>query len=153
MSSFLEYAQDRLKVCGPITVKSMFGGYGVYSGNHIFGMIINDLLYFKVGPGNQAEYEAASMSPFTYEGKNGKPIRMSYWQVPEEILEDDEDLRYWFRKAMAEAAKAASPKKKVPVKKSAPKKKGIVAKKKLPAKKKKAAKKKVAAKKKSVKKR
>ncbi|EQA45216.1 TfoX N-terminal domain protein [Leptospira broomii serovar Hurstbridge str. 5399] len=152
MSSFLEYAQDRLKVCGPITVKSMFGGYGVYSGNRIFGMIINDLLYFKVGPGNQAEYEAASMSPFTYEGKNGKPIRMSYWQVPEEILEDDEDLRYWFRKAMAEAAKAASPKKKVSVKKSAPKKKTVV-KKKLPAKKKTAAKKKIATKKKSVKKR
>ncbi|EPG75162.1 TfoX N-terminal domain protein [Leptospira fainei serovar Hurstbridge str. BUT 6] len=152
MSSFLEYAQDRLKVCGPITVKAMFGGYGVYSGNRIFGMIVNDLLYFKVGPGNQAEYEAASMSPFTYDGKNGKPVRMSYWQVPEEILEDDEDLRFWFRKAMAEAAKAAAPKKKVPIKKSPPKKKGI-AKKKLPAKKKKVAKKKIVAKKKSAKKR
>ncbi|TGK15555.1 TfoX family protein [Leptospira fluminis] len=148
MSSFLEYAQDRLKVCGPVTYKNMFGGTAIYSGNRIFGMVINDLLYFKVGPGNQAEYEAAGMAPFSYEGKNGKKVSMSYWQVPEEVIEDDEDLRFWFQRALRESvqagsqqgkkpsasAKKAAPKKKVS-RKAAPKKKTVAKKKSAPKKK------------------
>ncbi len=163
MSSFLEYVQDRLKVCGPLTFKNMFGGYGVYSGPQIFAMVIKDNLYFRVGPSNQSEYETAGMSPFTYAGKDGKLVRISYWQVPEEILEDNEDLRFWFQKALAEARKSSTLKKKVPKKKtllsksktriaskrSAPKKKAAKKKTTRPALKKKAvAKKKTPAKKK-----
>ncbi|TGK00305.1 TfoX family protein [Leptospira langatensis] len=117
MSSFLTHVQDRLKVCGPLTYKNMFGGYGVYSGSQIFAMVIKDHLYFRVGPSNQAEYEASGMAPFSYSGKDGKIVRVSYWEVPEEILEDDEDLIFWFRKSLAEANKAASLKKKTPSKK------------------------------------
>lgn len=118
MSSFLEYVQDRMKVCGPLTFKNMFGGFGIYSGPQIFAMVIKDNLYFRVGPSNQAEYESAGMAPFTYSGKDGKLVRVSYWQVPEEVLEDDEDLRFWFQKALAEARKAAAPKKKVQARKT-----------------------------------
>ncbi|TGK05064.1 TfoX family protein [Leptospira semungkisensis] len=117
MSSFLMHVQDRLKVCGPLTYKNMFGGFGVYSGSQIFAMVIKDHLYFRVGPSNQAEYESSGMAPFSYSGKDGKIVRVSYWEVPEEILEDDEDLVFWFRKALAEANKAASLKKKTPAKK------------------------------------
>lgn len=98
----------------------MFGGFGVYSGSQIFAMVIKDRLYFRVGQSNQAEYESAGMAPFTYAGKDGKLVRVSYWEVPEEILEDDQDLIFWFRKSLAEANKASSLKKK-----SAPKKKVI----------------------------
>ncbi|EIE00748.1 TfoX/Sxy family protein [Leptospira licerasiae] len=120
MSSFLTHVQDRLKVCGPLSYKNMFGGFGVYSGSQIFAMVIKDRLYFRVGQSNQAEYESAGMAPFTYAGKDGKLVRVSYWEVPEEILEDDQDLIFWFRKSLAEANKASSLKKK-----SAPKKKVI----------------------------
>ncbi|PJZ68837.1 competence protein TfoX [Leptospira perolatii] len=155
MSSFLDHALDRLKVCGPITAKGMFGGHGLYSGSIIFGMVANDLLYFKVGAGNQAEYESAGMSPFTYEGKGGRPVRMSYWQVPEEVLEDNDDLRFWFKRAVAEAQKAASEKaksakSKIQIgKKPAVKKASTVSKKKAAPKKKVTAKKKAAPKKKA----
>ncbi|TGL57672.1 TfoX/Sxy family protein [Leptospira sarikeiensis] len=118
MSSFLIHVQDRLKVCGPLSYKNMFGGHGIYSGSQIFAMIIKDHLYFRVGDSNRSEYEHAGMSPFTYPGKDGKLIRVSYWEVPEEVLEDDEDLIYWFRKSLAEANKASTLKKK-----TAPKKK------------------------------
>ncbi|TGK42447.1 TfoX/Sxy family protein [Leptospira andrefontaineae] len=119
MSSFLTHVQDRLKVCGPLSYKNMFGGFGVYSGSQIFAMVIKDRLYFRVGQSNQAEYESSGMAPFTYAGKDGKLVRVSYWEVPEEVLEDDEDLVFWFRKSLAEANKASSLKKKtVPKKKT-----------------------------------
>lgn len=144
MSSFLTNVQDRLKVCGPLSYKNMFGGFGVYSGSQIFAMVIKDRLYFRVGQSNQAEYETAGMAPFTYAGKDGKLVRVSYWEVPEEILEDDEDLIFWFRKSLAEANKASSLKKK-----TVPRKK--VTKSKISSASKKAAAKKKAARKKSVK--
>ncbi|MGJ4789148.1 TfoX/Sxy family protein [Leptospira koniambonensis] len=144
MSSFLTHVQDRLKVCGPLSYKNMFGGFGVYSGSQIFAMVIKDRLYFRVGQSNQAEYESAGMAPFTYAGKDGKLVRVSYWEVPEEILEDDEDLIFWFRKSLAEANKASSLKKK-----TVPKKK--VTKSKVSSSTKKAVAKKKAARKKSVK--
>ena len=34
--------------------------------------------------------------PFSYE-RNGKIIKMSYWKVPPEILEDQELLEQWLR--------------------------------------------------------
>ncbi|PJZ23993.1 competence protein TfoX [Leptospira hartskeerlii] len=123
MSSFLTYVQDRLKVCGPLSYKNMFGGFGVYSGSQIFAMVIKDRLYFRVGQSNQAEYESAGMAPFTYAGKDGKLVRVSYWEVPEEVLEDDEDLVFWFRKSLAEANKASSLKKKTTPKKKVTKSK------------------------------
>ncbi|EMJ97396.1 MULTISPECIES: TfoX/Sxy family protein [unclassified Leptospira] len=124
MSSFLTHVQDRLKVCGPLSYKNMFGGFGIYSGSQIFAMVIKDRLYFRVGESNQAEYESSGMTPFTYTGKDGKMVRVSYWEVPEEVLEDDEDLIFWFRKSLAEANKASSLKKRtIPKKKSIPKKK------------------------------
>lgn len=55
----------------------------------------------KVGDTNRPDYEAAGASPFTYESK-GKQVTMSYWQVPEEILEDPEMLKVWAEKAYQE---------------------------------------------------
>ncbi len=119
----------------------MFGGFGVYSGAQIFAMVIKDRLYFRVGQSNQAEYESAGMSPFTYAGKDGKLVRVSYWEVPEEVLEDDEDLIFWFRKSLAEANKASSLKKKTVPKKKITKSKVSSSSKKAVAKKKAARKK------------
>lgn len=124
-----------MKACGPLSFKNMFGGFGIYSGSQIFAMIIKDNLYFRVGPSNQAEYEAAGMVPFTYTGKDGKIVRVSYWQVPEEVLEDDEDLRYWFSKSLAEARKAAAPKRKIAIPKTSVKKKSSIYRKAAPKKK------------------
>ncbi|TGM95510.1 TfoX/Sxy family protein [Leptospira dzoumogneensis] len=135
MSSFLTHVQDRLKVCGPLSYKNMFGGFGVYSGSQIFAMVIKDRLYFRVGQSNQAEYESAGMSPFTYAGKDGKLVRVSYWEVPEEVLEDDEDLIFWFRKSLAEANKASTLKKKTAPKKKVTKSRGSSSKKTVPKKK------------------
>lgn len=77
----------------------------------MFGLIADDVLYYKVGAGNQADYEEAGSEPFTYSGKS-KPIQMSYWQLPEDVMEDADDLRDWTLKAFDVALKAKKPKKK-----------------------------------------
>lgn len=79
---------------GEITVRSMFGGYGIYKNGVIFALIAYDELYFKVDESNKSQYKKFGSEPFTYEAK-GKKSTMSYWKVPIEILEDEEQIGVW----------------------------------------------------------
>ena len=102
---FAEYCMELLEPTGGCSLKRMFGGYGIFRGGVMFALIADDVLYFKVGPSNLSDYEDAGSEPFTYTGKN-KPIQMSYWTVPEDVMEDPMDMREWALKANDVALKA-----------------------------------------------
>ena len=104
---FCDHVLDLLSHIDGISARTMFGGFGLYKGRVMFALIADDVLFYKVGASNRADYEDAGSKPFTYEGKN-KPIQMSYWQVPEDVLEDSEDLRDWTMNAYDAALKAKS---------------------------------------------
>ena len=93
-----------------VTSRAMFRGYGLYLEGVRFAQIAYEPLYFKVGDSNREDYVEAGMGPFTYEGK-GKPMQMSYFQVPIEVYEDLAVLQAWMDKAHA-VAKAVKRKKK-----------------------------------------
>lgn len=100
-SSFVDYiVQDVLFDLPGITARAMFGGYGIYKQGIIFGLIANDVLYFKVSESNKADYENAKSKPFTYTKKDGIASVMSYWEVPESVLENKELLKEWVDKAV-----------------------------------------------------
>ena len=125
MDSFLEFVLERLSVAGKVSSKAMFGGYGIYSGEFIFAIVVDGVLYLKVDDSNIKDYIQAGMKPFTYPSKQGKPISMSYWRLPIDILESNEDLPKWVSKAIAVAKilKTSKPKNSGKVKLSATKKK------------------------------
>jgi DNA transformation protein len=108
---FRDFVQDQLSEVGPITIRSMFGGGGVYADGVMFGLIAFDALYLKADETTIPDFESEGSEPFTYEGE-GKPIRMSYWQVPERLYEDPDDMTAWAHKALevARRAKASKPK-------------------------------------------
>ena len=95
---FKAFVEDQLSGARGVSCQAMFGGYGIYRQGQIFAIVVEDTLYFKVTDANRSDYEAAGSSPFTYESK-GKRVAMSYWQVPEEVLEDEETLGVWAEKA------------------------------------------------------
>ena len=66
--------------------------------SRIFAIVVDDTLYFKVGDANRADYEVAGALSFTYESR-GKRVKISYWRVPDEVLEDEDQLRIWAEKA------------------------------------------------------
>jgi len=76
----------------------MFGGVGLYAGEHFFALIADDTLYFKVDDSTRAEFEARGMGPFRPFGDSGGT--MQYYQVPEDLLEDPDALRPWVEKAI-----------------------------------------------------
>ena len=101
--SYRTFVLEQLGRATPrIRSKSMFGGVGVYSGDHFFALIDNDSLFFKVDDTNRPDFIKAKMkawSPF----EDGKEMK-GYYELPEDLLEDPDALRPWVEKAVAVAA-------------------------------------------------
>ena len=84
---------DQLARVPQLRSKRMFGGIGLYSGDSFFGIVAADELFFKVDLSNRAEYVAAGSEPFRPVA--ARPVSMSYWRVPVEVLEDPGELATW----------------------------------------------------------
>ncbi len=97
--------QDLLADISGVKSRAMFGGYGIYKDGVIFSIIAEGRLYFKVNDSNRADYEQAGSKPFTYTMPNKKTMTMSYWELPEEVMEDREAVGDWVRKAVAASQK------------------------------------------------
>lgn len=92
---------------GPVAVKRMFGGHGVYSDALFFALEADGEIFLKVDAITKPLFEAAGSTPFVYEGKS-KPVTVSYWRLPEEALEDEDALRRWASLALESARRAAA---------------------------------------------
>ena len=79
----------------------MFGSYGIYKDGVFFAIVSDDILYFKINDSIRSMYEAYGSQPFSYEGKSGKSITMSYWEVPADILENHTKLAQWVEKSVS----------------------------------------------------
>jgi len=101
--SYLNYVQDQLSSFGDFETKKMFGGVGFFKDGIMFGMIGNGVLRLKVDAHNQALYEQHGMTALT---SDGKKKRMPYWQVPETILEDSNELKKWAAQSFEAALRA-----------------------------------------------
>lgn len=92
------FLEDLFAGFGPVTIRNMFGGGGVYHDGVMFALIASDTLYLKADEITRADFEAEGMKPFTYTGK-GKPVAMSYWELPEVLYDDPDAFAQWARKA------------------------------------------------------
>lgn len=108
---FIELLKDSLRGLGPVSVRRMFGGAGVYADGVMFGLVADDTLYLKADDATKRAFEAEGQVPFVYEGR-GKVIAMSYWRIPERLLDDPDEMVDWARTALGVARRkvAANPK-------------------------------------------
>ncbi len=104
-SEFLDYVIDQLDGVGAVAPRRMFGGYGLFRDGRMFALVAADTLYFKVAESNLGDFEAVGAPPFTYR-RDGKPIALSYYEVPGGVIDEADDLCAWARKAV-DAALAA----------------------------------------------
>ena len=98
-NDYLEYLLDLLEDWGGVTARRMFGGAGLYKSGKMFGLVADDVLYLKVDDSNRYQYERAGSRPF--KPYPGKPVTMSYWEVPAEIMEDSQLLTLWSERSLA----------------------------------------------------
>lgn len=102
MSEFTQSLHEVFTLFGPLTIKKMFGGYGVYKDGLMFGLVADDELYLKVDKLSVDTFADEGSVPFQYD-KNGKSVKMSYYSAPEEIFDDPESATTWATRAFEAA--------------------------------------------------
>ena len=95
-TSLIDYLLDMLSELGDMRARRMFGGFGVYRGDVMVGLIADGAFYLKVDVENRPAFEAALSKAFSYRRQGRKePIEMSYWEVPADVMENGAKLREW----------------------------------------------------------
>lgn len=102
--SFTSYLRDLFTELGPVSLRKMFGGQGLYHDGVIIGLVIGDELFLKTDAVTRSAFEQAGGAPFTYQGK-GKPVVMSYLSPPAEAMESAQSMAPWARLAFEAAAR------------------------------------------------
>lgn len=91
---------------GPVTIKRLFGGKGIYHRGLIVGAVMRGDVLLKGDAETEAVYLAAGATQWVYEFKRGNVVRMPYWTIPAEVYDDHETLTTWLRLAFGAARRA-----------------------------------------------
>jgi len=88
---------DRLSSVQSVRSKSMFGGYGLYSGAYFFGLVWESSLFLFTDEASRKRYKKAGMGPFVF--KEGQK-EGNYFEIPEKIFESEDQLTKWANEAI-----------------------------------------------------
>ncbi|HKD48106.1 MAG TPA: TfoX/Sxy family protein [Rhizomicrobium sp.] len=108
---------------GRIAVRRMFGAEGLFRDGLMFGIVYNERIYFKTSEESRRAFIAEGTGPLYYEFKNAEGVLTSYYELPDRLYDDPDELAEWARAAfaVAKSGPAAKKKHKTPKKKAAEK--------------------------------
>lgn len=118
-AEYLSYIEELFEAAGALKIKRMFGGAGLFvpgppgtKGDAMFGLIVNDTVYLKVNDNTQPAFEEHKCAPFSYQAKGVTRGLKSYYQMPEFLYDDPDELTAWARTAREVALRTQKPKRK-----------------------------------------
>ena len=92
---------------GPVTIRPMFSGFGISADGINFAMALRAGLFFRADEQTIPRFEAEGSKAFQYQTSTKTVTVNSYWQLPERLYDDPEELTGWARAALAAAQRAA----------------------------------------------
>jgi DNA transformation protein len=92
---------------GPVTIRRMFSGFGISADGTNFALALRGGLYLRADEQTIPRFEAEGSKPFQYQTRTKTVTVASYWQLPERLYDDPEELTGWARAALAAAERAA----------------------------------------------
>ena len=107
-AEFASCLHDELAPLGYISMRRMFGKTGVFCEGVMFGMVTEDVLYFRVDSQNKEAFKEAESSPSLNYVKNGRTIDLSFWRAPDRLYDEHEELIAWSGAALAAAHRVAA---------------------------------------------
>jgi DNA transformation protein len=84
-----------LRAMGPIEVTRFFGGAGLVMDGVQFGFVMKGILYLRVDACSRRRFEALDAAPFTYAGRSQTVKVTSYYEAPDHIVDDPDELSRW----------------------------------------------------------
>lgn len=114
---FHEFVAELFAPMGPVNIRRMFGGAGVFRDGLMFALLGDDTVYLKTDAKLRADLEAEGCAPFLWtKPSTGEEIDMGYVSLPSSAMDDPDEASQWGKRALA-AAKAKAAAKPVPRKK------------------------------------
>jgi DNA transformation protein len=113
----IEFLKEQMAGFGPVSVRRMFGGAGLFRDGLMFALVVGDVLYLKADEASRGTFEAEGLEAFAYATSKGRNTIMSFMRAPEICLDDPDEMTRWCRLAFDAALRAKAPK---PSKKAKP---------------------------------
>lgn len=107
--AFVDYIVELMQSIGPVSARRMFGGHGIFLDGLMFGLVADRVLYLKADAETEPLFTERGLEPFSY-SKQGKRTKLSYYQAPDEALDDSDEMNTWANLAYGAALQAASAK-------------------------------------------
>jgi DNA transformation protein and related proteins len=116
-----QFIRELFAPFGPVTVRRMFGGAGIWSEGLMFALEFDGTLFLRVDETSIPDFEREGSRPFVYTrakspGRVGR-ASLSYWRLPERLYDDPDELAVWAGRARGIAER----KKSAPRRRAAPK--------------------------------
>ena len=92
---------------GPVSIRRMFGGKGIYHDGLIFALEVGGGILLKADATTSPDFAAAGSRQWVYEGQARKgPVAMPYWTIPDSAVDDPDEMATWARKAFEAALRS-----------------------------------------------
>ena len=96
-------ADRLLELVDGSTRRRMFGGVGIYAEGKMFAIDWRGSLYLKTDDESRTEFEELGSAAFK---PNERMTSRTYFEVPEQVADDDAELAAWAHRAVEAAQKA-----------------------------------------------
>jgi len=94
---------------GPVSIRRMFGGKGIYFEGVIFALEVSGEVMLKADAESAPDFSAAGCRQWVYTNpKHGKQVAMPYWSIPDTAMDDPDEMTQWARKAVEAGRRSAS---------------------------------------------
>jgi len=116
---FADHLRDLFGALGAIETRRMFGGAGVYLGDAMIALVIDDTLYMKADAELVRAYAEAGSALFSYDTRNGVRTIPGLMRLPDSALDDPDEALDWARRSLVPAELAAAKKRAAKARKAA----------------------------------
>jgi DNA transformation protein len=107
--SMREWVEDALRPLPELSIRRMFGGAGIYSEDTIFGILHEQRVYLKTN--EQTRPAFVERGSDALRARSGS-VLTAYYEVPADVMDDEEELLRWSRIALDVARQKPEPKRK-----------------------------------------
>jgi DNA transformation protein len=98
-----EHIRELFTEFGPVQIRRMFGGAGIYADGVMFALVSDQQIFLKTDASTTPQFTAERCSPFQYGTRNGTRALRSYLRLPDRLYDDPAELARWARQALAVA--------------------------------------------------
>jgi DNA transformation protein and related proteins len=103
-----ETIRELFREFGPVSVRRMFGGAGVFVDGIMIALVSREVVYLKADAETIPAFERENLAPFSYSTRDGERKLTSYWRLPDRLYDDGGELALWARAAHAVALRASA---------------------------------------------